>query len=238
MTALLLFTLIASLGVLVGAVVGFASALVAMPLLFLMLPPDLAVVAFSLLTLFMNLVVVVETRRVIAWRSIALLTAAGVVGTLPGAWALAHLHAGTLRLIVGGITLSFGLLFLLRPPRLPEHPALDTGLGLVSGWLNGCIGQSGPPVVFLALARGWSKDAFRGNLMAYFFILNIVSVAAYTQLRLITPTALLYGAAALVPAFLASLLGIWLKNRIDEKTFRTVALVTIICVGLVGLIRR
>jgi uncharacterized membrane protein YfcA len=236
---LLLFIVFASLGVLVGTVVGFASALVAMPLLVLVLPPELAIPAFTGLTLFMNLVVVVETRRAITWRPIGLLIAAGVLGTVLGAWSLARLSPEALRFTVSVVTIGFGLLFLLRlPVRLPQAPIVDAGLGLLSGWLGGCIAQSGPPVVFLALARGWHKDTFRGNLMAYFFVLSAAAVLAYAWLGRITPTALLYCAAALVPAFLMSLLGVWIKNRINDATFRTVVLVVIILVGVVGLVRR
>ncbi len=62
-------------------------------------------------------------------------------------------------------------------------------------------------MVFLALARGWAKDTFRANLMAYFFVLNLISILAYWQLKLLTPASITLAAAALLPALLIALLG-------------------------------
>lgn len=234
---MLLFSLFSSLGILVGTVVGFASALVAVPLITLFLPPREVVPAFTVLTLFTNFVVVYEARRHIIWDRVSILMLAGVAGTLLGAWSLAHLPTGALRLLVGAVTLAFGLLFLLKVPiRLTEGKTIEVGLGLLSGWLGGCIAQSGPPVVFLALARGWAKDAFRGNLMAYFCVLNLVALLAYWRLHLLTVTSFTFSAAALVPALLMSALGIWVKDRVNETRFRMTVLIIVILVGLAGFI--
>ena len=228
---------VASLGVLVGTVVGFAGALLAIPFITLFLPPKVAVPAFTVLTLVSNFVVVYEARRHLYWDRVTLLTLAGVVGTMIGAWSLAHLPTGAIHLIVSAVTLLFGLLFLVKAPiRLGEGKSIEASLGLLSGWLGGCITQSGPPVVFLALARGWAKDAFRSNLMAYFFILNIIAVLSYWQLHLITPHCLTFSAAALCPALLMSALGLWIKDRVNERIFRLAVLIIIILVGLAGLV--
>ena len=234
---MLLFSLCASLGVLVGTVVGFAGALLAVPFLTLFLSPRVAVPAFTVLTLVSNFVVVYEARRHLYWNRVTLLTLAGVVGTLLGAWSLAHLPTGAIRIIVSVVTLGFGLLFLFKAPiRLIKGNSVEAALGLLSGWLGGCIAQSGPPVVFLALARGWAKDAFRANLMAYFFVLNIFAVLAYWRLHLITPASLKLSAAALCPALLMSALGLWIKDRVNESLFRVIVLIIVILVGLAGLI--
>lgn len=237
MINMLLFSLFTSLGVMVGAVVGFAGALVAVPFITLFLPPKVAVPAFSLVTLVMNIAVIYEARRHLCWSRITVLTLAGAVGTLVGALSLAHLPAGLIRIIVSAVTLGFGLLFLMRTPiRLSGGKFIEAALGLLSGWLGGCIAQSGPPVVFLALARGWKKDAFRANLTAYFFVLNAIAVLAYWQLNLFSTAGLKLSAVAVVPALLVLALGLRIKNRVNEATFRVIVLTIIILVGLSGLI--
>ncbi len=220
---------------LVGTVVGFATALVAVPLITLFIAPQVAVPAFTILTLFTNFVVIYEARKHIYWNRVTVLTLAGVVGTLLGAWSLAHLPTGALRIIVGTVTLTFGLLFLLKIPiRLTNGKPIEVLLGLLSGWLGGCIAQSGPPVVFLALARGWAKEAFRANLMAYFFVLNLIGLLAYWRLHLLTQTSVTLSAAALLPALLMSALGLWIKDRVNEVRFRFIVLMIVILVGLAG----
>ncbi len=91
----MLFMLFSALGVLVGSIIGFAGALVAIPFITLVLAPQTAVPAYSLLTLVMNLVIVIEARRHLELKGLTALMLAGVGGTLVGAWSLAHLPAGT-----------------------------------------------------------------------------------------------------------------------------------------------
>ena len=121
---------------------------------------------------------------------------------------------------------------------LGQHKGIEVGLGLLSGWLGGCVAQSGPPVVFLALARGWEKDAFRANLMAYFLALNVVALLAYWRLDLLTRPGMTLSLAALPSALLAVALGLWIKRRVDETAFRRIVLVVVILVGLAGLLLR
>jgi len=237
MTEILLFSLFTACGVLVGTVVGFAGALVAVPFILLFLSPKIAVPAYSLVTILTNLVVVYEARRHLHWQRITVLSMAGVAGTLIGAWSLAYLHTGVIQIIVSVVTLSFGLLFLSKMPiRLPEGRAIDAVFGLLSGWLGGIISQGGPPAVFLALARGWGKETFRVHLMAYFFVINAISVLAYWYLGMYNARGITLSAAALVPVILMTTLGIWIKNRVDEQRFRTTVLVMVVLVGLAGIV--
>ena len=233
------FSLFASIGVLVGAVVDFAGALVAVPFITLFLAPKLAVPAFTVVTMVMNLVVVCEARRHLCWNRVTVLMLAGILGTLVGAWSLAHLPTGAIRIVVSAVTLGFGLLFLLKVPiRISDNKVVEVGLGILSGWLGGCVSQSGPPVVFLGLARGWSKETFRANLTAYFFVLNAVAILAYWRLHLLALPGLKLTGVALIPALLMSALGLWIKNRVNESAFRLTVLAIVILVGLAGLIPR
>jgi uncharacterized membrane protein YfcA len=54
---------------------------------------------------------------------------------------------------------------------------------------------------------------------------------------MMTGPMLLLALAALVPAFAASRLGVRLKERINEQTFRLTVLVTILVVSSCGLVR-
>jgi len=237
MLNMFLFALFTSLSALVSAVVGFAGALVAVPFITLFLPPKVAVPAFTMVILVMQIAVIYEGRRHLCWSRITVLTLAGVAGTLVGAFSLAHLPSGTIRIIVSAVTLGFGLLFLMKTPiRFSGGKFIEAAFGLLSGWLGGCIAQSGPPVVFLALAQGWKKEAFRANLTAYFLVLNIIACLAYWKLDLFSTKGLKLSAVALVPALLMLGLGLRIKNRVNETAFRSIVLAIIILVGLAGLI--
>lgn len=232
------FAAIAGLGMLVQSTVGFAGSLVAIPLFALFLSPREAVPAYCFTMLAVNLFLVCEGRRHVAWRSVAGLLLGGLPGVPIGAWALKQLPTQVMGAAISSITLVFGILFLSRVRvRFPEHPLTEPAVGLLSGTLGGCISESGPPVVVYALSREWPKDRFRSSLLAYFLCLAVTAGVSYTAFGMVTGRVLTLAAAGLLPALAAGQLGVWLKRRIDERSFRLAVLVTVVAVGVAGLLK-
>ena len=114
MTEILAFALIASLGMLVQSVVGFAGSLLAVPLFSLLMSPRDAVPGYAFLMLAVNGFLVCEGRRHIQWRSVRGLLLGGLPGVPIGALALKHLPTSIIGAAISIVTLLFGLLFLAR----------------------------------------------------------------------------------------------------------------------------
>lgn len=238
MTEFAVFAAIASLGMLVQSTVGFAGSLVAIPLFALFMSPREAVPAYCFTMLGVNLFLVCEGRRHVEWRSVRGLLIGGLPGVPIGALALKHLPVHIIGAAISIITLVFGILFLSRMRvRFPVHPMTEPAIGLLSGMLGGSISESGPPVVVYALSREWPKDVFRSSLLAYFLCLATTAAVSYTSLGMVNSHLLTLSGAGLLPALVAGHLGVWLKDRIDEKTFRLAVLVTVIAVGVIGLMK-
>jgi uncharacterized membrane protein YfcA len=238
MTDCLAFALIAGLGMLVQSTLGFAGSLVAVPLFALFLSPRDAVPAHCCLMLAVNLFLVCEGRRHVEWRAVRGLLVGGLPGVPIGVLALKHLPISFLGTAISAVTLLFGLLFLSRVRvRFPVHPCTEPVVGLVSGILGGSISESGPPVVVYALARDWAKNVFRSSLLAYFLCLGLLAAASYVVLGMVRGYQLQLAASGLLPAMAAAQLGVRLKQRIDEPTFRIAVLVTVIAVGIAGLLK-
>lgn len=238
MTEFAVFASIASLGMLVQSTVGFAGSLVAVPLFALFLSPREAVPAYAFLMLVVDIFLVCEGRRHIEWRSVRGLLLGGLPGVPIGALALKHWHDHVIGTVISAVTLVFGILFLARVRiRFPVHPLTEPSIGFLSGVLGGGISESGPPVVVYGLARDWAKDVFRSSLLAYFLCLIAVAAVSYALLGMVTGHLLLLAAAGTMPALLAARLGVWLKRRINESTFRMAVLITVLAVGVTGLVK-
>lgn len=238
MTEFAVFAGIASLGMLVQSTVGFAGSLVAIPLFALFMSPREAVPAYCFTMLAVNIFLVCEGRRHVEWRSVRGLLIGGLPGVPIGAFALKHLPVHFIGAAISIITLVFGILFLSRVRvRFPVHPLTEPSIGLLSGILGGSISESGPPVVVYALSREWPKDTFRSSLLAYFLCLAATAAVSYTSLGMVKSHLLLLSAAGLLPALAAGHLGVWLKDHINENTFRLVVLATVIAVGVIGLVK-
>jgi uncharacterized membrane protein YfcA len=235
--ATIFFMAAACLGILVQSTVGFAGALLAIPLMTLFIRPQEAVPSYTLVGLCISVALVIEARKSLNPGLVSRMAAGGVVGTVLGSYALAHLPTGVLRVVICGVTLVFGLLFLLRiPVKVGEHRLAESGVGLLSGLFGGSTSMSGPPVVILGLSRGWEKEKFRANLLAYFAALNAVAIISYWRLGLLGRGNLMVAMLTLVPAAAASLVGVWLKNRVGEDHFRVGVLAVILLVSLIGLV--
>ncbi|MCX6897858.1 MAG: sulfite exporter TauE/SafE family protein [Verrucomicrobia bacterium] len=236
MTEFAVFAAIASLGMLVQSTVGFAGSLVAIPLFALFMSPREAVPAYCFTMLAVNIFLVCEGRRHVEWRSVRGLLIGGLPGVPIGAYALKHLPVHFIGAAISIITLVFGILFLSRVRvRFPAHPLTEPTIGLFSGVLGGGISESGPPVVIYGLSREWPKDVFRSSLLAYFLCLAATAAVSYTSLGMVKSHLLMLSAAGLLPALAAGHLGVWLKDRINERNFRLAVLVTVIGVGVIGL---
>jgi uncharacterized protein len=238
MTSAIAFALIASLGLLVESTVGFAGALLAIPLFALVMPPAEAVPIFALVGLFVNSYSVWEARHHVEVRPVSRMLLGGLPGVPLGALALKYLPAAWIGTTISIVTLAFGLLLLVRVKvRFPKHRATEPAIGFLSGMLGGSISSPGPPVVVYALARNWTKDVFRSSLMAYFLCLAGGGAVCYLAYGMVTRRTLLVALAALLPAFIASRLGVRLKRHIDEDSFRRIVLVVILLVGICGLLK-
>jgi uncharacterized membrane protein YfcA len=238
MTEFAVFAGIAGLGMLVQSTVGFAGSLVAIPLFALFMSPREAVPAYCFTMLAVNIFLVCEGRRHVEWRSVRSLLIGGLPGVPIGALALKHLPTHIIGAAISIITLVFGILFLSRVRvRFPVHPLTEPSIGLLSGMLGGSISESGPPVVVYALSREWPKDVFRSSLLAYFLCLAVTAAVSYTTLGMVNSHLLKLSATGLLPALAAGHLGVWLKDRINERNFRLAVLVTVIAVGVVGLVK-
>jgi uncharacterized membrane protein YfcA len=196
---------------------GFGAGLVAVGALALLLPDVRDVVVLLLLVnLPAELFVVITSWREIAWRGVAMLIVGVGVGIPVGAWILGWAEPRLLLVLLGGVLLAVGVVFLVSPVtgarRRPRWVAVP--VGLLSGVLTGLFGTGGPPLVLYYQLAGADKAAFRGNLMAIFLLMTVIRVPSYATVGLITSPRL-WSSLAVLPAVI---LGAWLGNRLHLRT--------------------
>jgi hypothetical protein len=154
-----------------------------------------------------------------------------------GAWLLKSLDPNEIKLGVGCAVVLMAALMLAGFRRgLRQQLGGLLCVGFLGGVLHTSTSVSGPPVVLFLANQGVDKDEFRANLIAYFAVLNAVSIGVFAGFSLLTPTVWLNAAAALPPLILGSLAGIWLARRIDQRWFRVIvlSLVAVLGAALVG----
>jgi len=128
------------LSTLVRSSFGFGNALIAMPLLALVIGVKEATPLVALAGLVISLIMLIREWRELVWKDTLVLLISSLAG------------------------LPLGLLLLTA---LPE-PAVP--FGFLAGILGGAYNANGPPIVIYGVMRGWKKEAFRASLQGFFFV--------------------------------------------------------------------
>ena len=117
-------TLIATFGIVAiaaaaQAVTGFGFALLAVPLLALVMPVNTAVVVGSIASVAMSVVTAIRDRAHVHWRTATVIVAVAIVGMPLGLYLLVALPASALTALVG-VAVLVSTLLVWRRPALPE----------------------------------------------------------------------------------------------------------------------
>ncbi len=221
---------------LIRSAFGFGEALIAVPLLALILPIAIAAPIAVLLSITIAAAVVVQDWRKIHVRSTGWLLAPTFLGIPLGIGLLKTAHQDVVKGALGVVIVLFSGYFLLgsRPPRLEKDSrAWLLGCGLLAGILGGAYGMNGPPLVIYGSMRRWSPQHFRATLQGYFLPASIVGMAGYWLSGLWVSAVTHYFLISLVAAVPAIFLGRGINHRLRGEAFLRYVHGGVVCVGLV-----
>jgi uncharacterized membrane protein YfcA len=215
---------------------GFGFALVSVPPLLLLYPPETVVAVTLAVGLLMSGIVVRDAWRDLQPRTVISLLPGALVGLLAGLRVLTEVNPDWLKAAAGVIVTGYALLVLRGVEvRGMTHRWAPTIAGFASGTLAISTGLSGPPVVMLLTARRLSIGAFRSSFAAYAVILNLTGLAVLGGGHTLDGADLITTVVLLPAALLGTLTGNRLVQRLDPARFRTLTLVLLLTTGVVAL---
>ena len=172
----------------VQGLTGFGSALVAIPLLSLILDIKLAVPLCILNGLVITVYLALHLRRHLDRTKILPLVLGSIPGVFAGATLLQRVDAGIIRFCIGLLLVSYSLYNLLVRPR---SFGLSRPWGYAAGFLTGAIGAAfsagGPPAIIYTTMAGWNKEEIRATLSGFFVANSIVTALVHALTGVATP---------------------------------------------------
>jgi uncharacterized membrane protein YfcA len=197
----------------VRGLTGFGMAIILVPLLGLLIPPQDAVVLGILLQLLIGPVGLRQTLALADKSSAIPIGAIAVLVTPIGMWALAQTPSDTARLL---ITASAVMAFVavLLPKKVGAGPASRWSVvvtGAASGLLTGFAAMPGPPVVPFYFRRSVEPRIARASMMTIFFLTAMAGSAAAFWMGIATLRLFLLSVLLFLP--------MWLGNRMGGKHF-------------------
>lgn len=205
---------------LVRSAFGFGEALVAVPLLALIMPVEVAAPVAALVSITVAAIVLAQDWADVQARSAWRLVLSTLVGVPFGLWALVHVDAALVKAALGLVIVSFSL-YSLRggAPVTLTDDRTAWAFGLGAGVLGGAYGMNGPPLVVYGALRGWSPATFRATLQGYFLPASLVIMAGYGVAGLWTPEVTRHYVTSLPLVLVAVVLGRAINRRLERERF-------------------
>lgn len=225
--------LIMSFASLTRSAVGFGEALIAMPLLTLLLDPKDAGAFVALVAMMVSLMILRQDWRNVRFQGMLGLVLASWAGIPIGICILRMAPKSVVLLLLAGVILSFCFHRILWPAtlRLPTDRWAWL-FGLSAGVLGGAYNTQGPPIVIYGTLRHWTPQQFRATIQAFAICTVPVIVASHVVTGSVTPFVFTMFLVSLPFAWLAVLCGHWVNRRLGAERFVHVVHVLLFAIAL------
>lgn len=237
---ILYILIVVFIATLVRSTFGFGESLIAVPLLVLFIPMEVAVPLSVLLSVTIAAVVVVQDRKQIHFNSAKWLIIFAVPGIPLGLFLLVNGNESLIKSGLGLFLILYSAYSLFAKSGLELKNNNRTWLficGFLSGVFGGAYGLNGPPLVVYGNMRNWTAQDFRATLQAYFLPASILGMIGYWYKGLWSPTVVHYFFISLPVVIPTIFLGRWLNLHLRGSTFFNFIYVGLMGIGFLLLIR-
>jgi len=217
---------------LVRSTFGFGDAVVAMPLLSMVVGIHIATPLVALMSLTIATILLIQNWHLIHFKNAKWLIFYTFIGIPIGLFMLKGLFDNVMKLILASMIILFSVYQLARPKlfRLVNDKWISF-FGISAGILGGAYNTEGPIIVIYSALRQWEPIQFRATLQSYFFPVALMVALAHGLGGLWTQSVLFYYVLSLPLVFLAIFLGDKLHRKIPAGQFDKYIYICLIILG-------
>jgi len=222
----------------IRSALGFGDALIAMPLLAMVVGLQVATPLTA-----MGATTIAITILVRAWKKVDLKAAWRLVLTtwigIPlGIYFLKAAPELVVKSLLGIVITGFGLynLIIPNPPKLRnENWAYLTGI--IAGILGGAYNTNGPPVVIYGMLRRWDPEKFRATLQGYFLPTGLAILITHGLAGMWTTRVVYFYLYSIPVILVAVFLGGKVNQLIPQGKFDKIIYGFLVVIGILLIIR-
>jgi len=214
---------------------GGGFAMMAVPLMALLMHPLQAAAILLPILVLMDVIVVKTYWGQFDKRTLQLLLPGALVGVVIGYLTAGAMNEHYLRVMVGSISVLFGLQYLLgigsKAGATHSIPSA-TFFGTLSGFTSFSIHAGGPPLAMYLIPKGLTPVLFAGTSAVFFFVVNAAKLIPYYQLGQFTTDNLLYSLVLIPFAPVGVAIGHFLVKRSGSSFYYKFISFFLLVVGL------
>jgi uncharacterized protein len=234
MTEIITFLIIFA-AMLIRALTGFGSALIAIPLLSILFGAKFAIPFILLFECLIDIMILGRERLNVkgemsrTWPFIV----SGLIGIPLGTQVLILSSDRILKMVIGIALIVFSLLLLWNVNlKLKRDKFGSATVGLLGGFLCGSIGMPGPPMALILSSQGIAKEEFRRLIVIFLTVVDFLTFFYFLWIGLIDADMLLQGLKLLPALALGYLAGNYLFGKVEEAAFRRLTLGITLAAGI------
>lgn len=243
LAALVIIFVAALAGAFVKGVTTMGLALIAVPIIALILDVQTAILSLFLSKFLSDITMLYESKRGLAWRSsfrLGPFIVAGIIA-IPGATFLLAKAAGPWLYVVLGVSILLFVAYQLRPKAFIINVKHEAGWGVAfgaaAGATQGLTGVGGPYTAMYLYSLGTATNEFVFLSSVIYLLLDFSQLGAILYLDLYDRTRLGYAVLTIVPVMLGTWLGIRVRSRLNAAAFKR-ALLVLLAISAASLLVR
>jgi len=226
-------------GALVGGIVngltGFGTAITALGIWMLAIPPTAAASLAIVCSIVSQLQTLHLIWHAIDWKRVLFFVVPGLIGVPIGTWLLPHIDPRLFKLGVGFFLIAYPAYVLMRKRRLESAWGgwiADGTVGFCGGLVGGLTGMSGVLPVIWTDVRGWSKDQRRSVFQLFNTAVLTFALLAHEASGLLTRQVALQAAIVLPATIGGAWLGAFIYKRIADRGYQRAVMVLLLVSGV------
>lgn len=218
---------------------GFGEAMIAVPLLSIFLPIQVAVPLTVLMSIAASATIVIQDYKEIDFCSVKWLILFAAMGIPLGLYILSHCSEFYVKIGLGVFIIAYSVYTLLAKHTFTLAKDNKRWLficGFMSGVFGGAYGLNRPPLIVYGNMRKWNAQYFRATLQAYSLPACILALLGYLYKGTVTPSVLEYFVLSLIVVLPATFLGRHLNSKLNDASFHKYAYGGLVLIGVILLI--
>ena len=233
--------LVIGLGIFLGfffqTVTGFAGALIALPILLLVLGLQDAIAYISIFYLFSSVYLVSQEWKNIDKKIILKLSIATIIGVGIGIWVLTHGKPFFLKKGLGIFILLYVLYTMYAKDKVFKKPKLEFLIGLAGGFFSGLFSTGGPLYVIVVKNSSTTMKSFRATMFGVLGLITVIRIPTLYTAGILKMEQVHYSLYIMPFFILAIYLGKKAYAKLNEVVLKNGVLALLFLSGVMLLIR-
>ena len=217
---------------------GFGIAIASSPFMLMTMDPKIMVIVINTVSLPLFVMIIVQNRHYIDYRSMLLPSISGIVGVPFGLIFFTKVSSIFLGILISILIISLALYtisFNNKPIKM--NPFKFSVMAFITTAIVVSTGVGGALMGIAVISKGWGKTSIRGSLSLFYLLTEGLAVIGYLILNQYDSDIWILTSIGVIPVTVGFIIGSKVISRMKDESHKKYLLALLICAGSVPLLK-